>query len=171
MVTRDPVKPTTPFDPSRKILNWPEAATWRDSLAGPLVFTNGVFDLLHPGHIEILAAARREGAALLVGLNSDDSVQRLKGPTRPVRSEGDRALVLAGLESVDAVVVFEHDTPLELIRHLRPSVVVKGGDYRVETVVGAEDVASWDGRVIIVPLREGHSTTGTIEALRRAGPA
>jgi len=171
VVTGDPVKATTPFDPSRKILNWPEAATWRDSLAGPLVFTNGVFDLLHPGHIEVLAAARREGAALLVGLNSDDSVQRLKGPTRPVRSESDRALVLAGLESVDAVVVFEHDTPLELIRHLRPSVVVKGGDYRVETVVGAEDVASWDGRVIIVPLREGHSTTGTIEALRRAGPA
>lgn len=148
-------------------MSWPEAASWRDALPGPLVFTNGVFDLLHPGHLDVLAAARREGAALVVGLNSDDSVRRLKGPERPVRSEGDRAYVLAGLEAVDAVVVFEHDTPLELIRHLRPAVVVKGGDYRRETIVGAEDVASWGGRVIVVPLREGHSTTGTINALRR----
>lgn len=152
-------------------MSWPEAARWRESLAGPLVFTNGVFDLLHPGHIEVLAAARREGAALVVGLNADDSVRRLKGPTRPVRSEADRAFVLAGLETVDAVVIFEHDTPLELIRHLRPAVVVKGGDYRRETIVGADDVASWGGRVIVVPLRKGHSTTGTIDALRRAEPA
>lgn len=152
-------------------MSWPEAARWRESLAGPLVFTNGVFDLLHPGHIEVLAAARREGAALVVGLNADDSVRRLKGPTRPVRSEADRAFVLAGLETVDAVVIFEHDTPLELIRHLRPAVVVKGGDYRRETIVGADDVASWGGRVIVVPLRKGHSTTGMIDALRRAEPA
>ncbi len=152
-------------------MSWPEAARWRESLAGPLVFTNGVFDLIHPGHIEVIAAARREGAALVVGLNADDSVRRLKGPTRPVRSEADRAFVLAGLETVDAVVIFEHDTPLELIRHLRPAVVVKGGDYRRETIVGADDVASWGGRVIVVPLRKGHSTTGTIDALRRAEPA
>ena len=152
-------------------MSWPEAARWRESLAGPLVFTNGVFDLIHPGHIEVLAAARREGAALVVGLNADDSVRRLKGPTRPVRSEADRAFVLAGLETVDAVVIFEHDTPLELIRHLRPAVVVKGGDSRRETIVGADDVASWGGRVIVVPLRKGHSTTGTIDALRRAEPA
>ena len=147
-------------------MSWPESARWRDALAGPLVFTNGVFDLLHPGHIDVLAAARREGAALVVGLNSDDSVRRLKGPTRPVRAERDRAFVLAALETVDAVVVFEHDTPLELIRHLRPAVVVKGGDYRRETIVGADDVASWGGRVIVVPLREGHSTTRTIDTLR-----
>jgi D-beta-D-heptose 7-phosphate kinase/D-beta-D-heptose 1-phosphate adenosyltransferase len=125
-----------------------------------------VFDLIHPGHVDVLAAARREGAALVVGLNSDDSVRRLKGPTRPVRGEMDRAFVLAGLEAVDAVVVFEQDTPLELIRHLRPAIVVKGGDYRRETIVGAEEVETWGGRVIVVPLRAGHSTTGTIEALR-----
>ena len=152
-------------------MTWPEAARWRESLAGPLVFTNGVFDLLHPGHLDVLAAARREGAALAVGINSDDSVRRLKGPGRPVRSEGDRAFVLAGLEAVDAVVVFEHDTPLELIRHLRPAVIVKGGDYTRATIVGADEVGDWGGRVIVVPLREGHSTTGTIESLRRAGPA
>ncbi|MGI8617626.1 MAG: D-glycero-beta-D-manno-heptose 1-phosphate adenylyltransferase [Gemmatimonadaceae bacterium] len=152
-------------------MSWPEAARWRESLPGPLVFTNGVFDLLHPGHLDVLAAARREGAALVVGLNSDDSVRRLKGPTRPVHGEADRAFVLAGLEAVDAVVLFEQDTPLELIRHLRPAVVVKGGDYRRDTIVGADDAASWGGRVIIVPVREGHSTTGTIDALRRAEPA
>lgn len=152
-------------------MSWPEAARWRESLAGPLVFTNGVFDLLHPGHIDVLAAARREGAALVVGLNSDDSVRRLKGPTRPVRAESDRAFVLAALEAVDAVVIFEQDTPLELIRHLRPAVVVKGGDYQPHTIVGADEVSAWGGRVIVVPLREGHSTTGTIDTLKRAGAA
>jgi rfaE bifunctional protein nucleotidyltransferase chain/domain len=152
-------------------MTWPEAARWRESLAGPLVFTNGVFDLLHPGHLDVLAAARREGAALAVGINSDDSVRRLKGPSRPVRGEDDRAFVLAGLEAVDAVVVFEHDTPLELIRHLRPAVIVKGGDYTRATIVGADEVGEWGGRVIVVPLREGHSTTGTIESLRGAGSA
>lgn len=152
-------------------MSWPEAARWRESLAGALAFTNGVFDLLHPGHIEVLAAARREGTALVVGLNSDDSVRRLKGPARPVRSEADRAYVLAGLEAVDAVVVFEQDTPLELIRHLRPTVVVKGGDYSHETIVGADEVTAWGGRVVVVPLVEGHSTTGTIDALRSGSPA
>lgn len=149
-------------------MSWPEAARWRDALQGPLVFTNGVFDLLHPGHIDVLAAARREGAALVVGLNADDSVRRLKGPDRPVRTEADRAFVLAALETVDAVVVFEHDTPLELIRYLRPAVIVKGGDYRRDTIVGADEVGAWGGRVIVVPLREGHSTSATIDALRRA---
>ncbi len=148
-------------------MTWPEAARWRESLEGALAFTNGVFDLIHPGHVEALVAARKEGAALVVGLNSDDSVRRLKGPTRPVRGEADRAFVLAALEAVDAVVVFEQDTPLELIRHLRPAVVVKGGDYRRESIVGADEVEAWGGRVIVVPLREGHSTTGTIDALRR----
>jgi len=156
-----------PFDPARKVMTWPEAARWRESLEGALVFTNGVFDLIHPGHVDVLAAARREGAALVVGLNSDDSVRRLKGPSRPVRAEADRAFVLAALEAVDAVVLFEQDTPLELIRHLRPAIVVKGGDYRPETIVGAEEVETWGGRVIVVPLREGHSTTWTIDALRR----
>ena len=152
-------------------MTWPEAARWRENLPGPLVFTNGVFDLLHPGHVDVLAAARREGAALIVGLNADDSVRRLKGPTRPVRNEADRAFVLAALESVDAVVLFEHDTPLELIRYLRPAVIVKGGDYHHATIAGADEVGAWGGRVIVVPLREGHSTTGMIDALRRADPA
>lgn len=152
-------------------MTWPEAARWRESLAGALVFTNGVFDLLHPGHIDVLAAARREGAALVVGLNTDDSVRRLKGPARPVRGQADRAYVLAGLEAVDAVVLFEQDTPLELIRHLRPAVVAKGGDYSQETIVGADEVAAWGGRVVVVPLREGHSTTGTIAALQGANRA
>jgi rfaE bifunctional protein nucleotidyltransferase chain/domain len=157
----------TPFDPARKVMTWPEAARWRESLEGALVFTNGVFDLIHPGHVDVLAAARGEGAALVVGLNSDDSVRRLKGPARPVRREADRAFVLAAIEAVDAVVLFEQDTPLELIRHLRPALVVKGGDYRRDTIVGADEVETWGGRVIVVPLREGHSTTGTIDALRR----
>lgn len=152
-------------------MSWPEAARWREGLAGPLVFTNGVFDILHPGHVDVLSAARREGAALVVGLNTDDSVRRLKGPARPVRSEADRAFVLAALEAVDAVVAFEHDTPLELIRHLRPAVIAKGGDYRKETIVGADEVGQWGGRVIVVPLRDGHSTTAVIDALRRAGSA
>jgi len=141
------------------------ARAWRDSVSGPVVFTNGVFDLLHPGHIDVLNSARAEGEALVVGINSDDSVRRLKGPTRPVRSELDRAFVIAALECVDCVVIFDEDTPLELIGALRPDVVVKGGDYNEDTVVGAKEVKSWKGRVVIVPLTPGHSTTSIIEKL------
>ena len=136
---------------------------------GRVVFTNGVFDLLHPGHVDILTASRALGDALVVGVNSDASVRRLKGPARPVRTEQERALVVAALESVDAVVVFDEDTPLQLIRALNPDVLVKGGDYTVETVVGAEDVLSRGGEVIIVPLTPGHSTTGTVERMRTGG--
>ena len=135
--------------------------------AGPVVFTNGVFDLLHPGHIDLLLGARAEGSHLVVGLNSDASVRRLgKGPERPVRSEADRALVLAALEMVDAVVLFEQDTPLELVRALEPDVIVKGGDYTPASVVGAADVTARGGRVVIIPVTPGHSTTSTIEKLR-----
>jgi D-beta-D-heptose 7-phosphate kinase/D-beta-D-heptose 1-phosphate adenosyltransferase len=130
------------------------------------VFTNGVFDLLHPGHVDILSNARAQGDALVVGVNSDESVRRLKGPSRPVRNEHERAYVLAALRDVDAVVLFEQDTPLELIRRLRPDVLVKGGDYTRDTVVGADDVESWGGRVVIVPLVSGQSTTSIIEKLR-----
>src|SRR5690606_28280836 len=126
---------------------------------------NGVFDLLHPGHIDILLAARREGDALVVGINSDSSVRRLKGDGRPVRSTADRAVVLAALEFVDAVVAFDEDTPLELVRRLRPDVLVKGGDYTEATIVGAPEVRSWNGRVVVIPLTPGHSTTSTIEKL------
>ena len=110
--------------------------------------------------------ARREGAALVVGLNSDASVKRLKGPTRPVRSTAERALVLAGLEAVDAVVVFEEDTPLELVQRLHPDVIVKGGDYSPDTIVGADVVTARGGRVVVIPLVSGQSTTSIIEKLR-----
>jgi D-beta-D-heptose 7-phosphate kinase/D-beta-D-heptose 1-phosphate adenosyltransferase len=141
------------------------AADWRRSLRGKLVFTNGVFDLLHPGHIDVLLGARRAGDALVVAVNSDDSVRRLKGPTRPVRSEGERAYVVASLSMVDAVVVFGEDTPLETILALKPDVLVKGGDYSEATVVGAREVRSWGGRVDIIPLTPGQSTTSIIERL------
>jgi D-beta-D-heptose 7-phosphate kinase/D-beta-D-heptose 1-phosphate adenosyltransferase len=147
-------------------MTWEAARAWREARAGRVVFTNGVFDLLHPGHIDVLVAARSHGDALIVGLNSDASVRRLKGPTRPVRSAAERAYVLAALEAVDAVVLFEQDTPLELVRCLRPSAIVKGGDYAADTVVGAEEVRAEGGDVIIVPLTPGQSTTSIIEKLR-----
>lgn len=161
MVTRD-----APRFPVSKVMDWDAAAEWRRTVRGALVFTNGVFDLLHPGHIEVLDMARREGAALIVGLNSDASVQRLKGPTRPVRSTAERALVLAGLEAVDAVVVFDQDTPFELVQRLQPDVIVKGGDYAPDTIVGADIVSARGGRVVVVPLVPGQSTTSIIEKLR-----
>jgi rfaE bifunctional protein nucleotidyltransferase chain/domain len=154
------------IEPLSKIMDWTRAKTWRASQRGRLVFTNGVFDLLHPGHIDVLLAARREGDTLVVGLNSDASVKRLKGPTRPVRTLPERSYVLAALGMVDAVVAFEEDTPLDLIMHLHPDVLVKGGDYAIETVVGAREVRSWGGEVTIVPLTAGQSTTSIIERLR-----
>jgi rfaE bifunctional protein nucleotidyltransferase chain/domain len=141
------------------------AAKWREAARGTIVFTNGVFDLLHPGHVDILTAARAGGDALIVGVNSDDSVRRLKGPARPVRTEADRAYVVAALECVDCVVVFDEDTPLEIIKALRPDIVAKGGDYSEATIVGARDVKSWGGRVLVIPLTPGHSTTSIIEKL------
>ncbi len=155
-----------PFDPTPRILDWTAARRWRDEFEGSVVFTNGVFDLLHSGHVDVLTAARREGDALVVGLNSDDSVRRLKGPDRPVRSESERAYVLAALAAVDAVVVFDQQTPLELIRLLRPDVLVKGGDYTEATIVGAADVRAGGGHIVVVPITPGHSTTSTIARLR-----
>lgn len=156
-------------DPSEKIMTWERAYRWRATLGRrKLVLTNGVFDLLHPGHVDMLVAARREGDALVVALNSDESVRRLKGPARPVRVESERAYVLAALEMVDAVVVFEQDTPLEVIRKLEPDVLVKGGDYTEATVVGASEVRQRGGSVVIVPLTPGHSTTAIVEKLRGA---
>jgi len=153
-------------DPAAKVMTWSEAAAWRAACRGRLVFTNGVFDLLHPGHVDVLVGARRHGDALVVGLNSDVSARRLKGRDRPVRTEGERAYVLAALEAVDVVVVFGEDTPLELIRHLRPDVLVKGGDYSESTIVGATDVMGWGGEVVVVPLTPGQSTTSIIKRLR-----
>ena len=154
------------IDPIPKIMDWERAGTWRARQRGRLVFTNGVFDLLHPGHVDLLLAARREGDALVVGVNDDASVKRLKGPTRPVRTLAERSYVLAALAMVDAVVGFEQDTPLELIRHLRPDVLVKGGDYTIDTIVGAQEVRGWGGAVTVVPLTAGQSTTSIIERLR-----
>jgi len=147
-------------------MSWPSLAVWRERQEGRVVFTNGVFDLLHPGHVDVLVGARARGDVLVVGVNSDASVQRLKGPGRPVRSEGERVYVLAALQAVDAVTLFDQDTPLELVQLLKPDVIVKGGDYSPDTVVGADEVRSRGGEVIIIPLTPGHSTTSTIERLR-----
>ena len=155
-----------PRIPQQKIMTRDAVAQWRTGIDGPVVFTNGVFDLLHPGHIDVLDGARREGAVLVVGLNSDASVRRLKGPTRPVRNENERAQVVAALEAVDAVVIFEEDTPLELVRALQPDVIVKGGDYSSDTIVGADVVRARGGRVVVVPLQVGQSTTSIIEKMR-----
>jgi len=147
-------------------MDWPRALEWRRAQRGRVVFTNGVFDLLHPGHVDVLLGARRQGDTLVVGLNGDASVRRLKGPERPIRTEAERGFVLAALSMVDAVVVFDEDTPLELIRLLRPDVLVKGGDYSEATIVGASDVRSWGGDVVVIPLTPGQSTTRIVEKLR-----
>ena len=131
------------------------------------MFTNGVFDLLHSGHVDLLTTARGFGDALVVGVNSDASVRRLnKGPERPLRSESDRAYVLAAFEAVDAVVIFDEDTPLAIVTALEPDVLVKGGDYREETIVGAKEVRARGGTIEVVPIREGFSTSSIVERLR-----
>jgi D-beta-D-heptose 7-phosphate kinase/D-beta-D-heptose 1-phosphate adenosyltransferase len=152
-------------DPRTKCLSWDDVQRWRSAQAGHIVFTNGVFDLLHRGHIDVLHGARAEGSALIVGLNSDASVRRLKGPTRPVRSAVDRAYVLGALAVVDVVCVFEQDTPHDLIATVLPDVLVKGGDYGADTIVGSDIVRARGGRVVIIPLAPGHSTTATIARL------
>ncbi len=146
-------------------MGWEEAGRWRKGQSGRVVFTNGVFDLIHPGHIDVLSEARARGDSLLVGLNTDASVNRLKGPGRPVRTESERAYVLAALEMVDAVVLFDDDTPLKLVVALEPDVIVKGGDYTVETIVGAREVIARGGEAVVVPLTPGQSTTSIIEKL------
>jgi D-beta-D-heptose 7-phosphate kinase / D-beta-D-heptose 1-phosphate adenosyltransferase len=160
--------PSTGLRATEKILDSERmvkrVAEWRAS-GETIVFTNGCFDLLHVGHITLLEDCRRFGTKLVLGLNADASVCRLKGPTRPIVGEGERARVMASLAAVDAVVLFDEDTPLELIRALQPEVLVKGGDYTVETVVGHEDVIASGGRVEIVPIVEGFSTTSIVKKL------
>jgi rfaE bifunctional protein nucleotidyltransferase chain/domain len=131
-----------------------------------LVFTNGCFDLIHPGHVAYLTQARFLGDRLIVGLNTDESVRRLKGPDRPLIGQEGRAAVLGALRCVDAVVLFEEDTPRDLILRIRPHVLVKGGDYRAEDVVGATDLPAWGGTVRILPYLPGHSTSEIISRLR-----
>lgn len=153
-----------------KILSREEAARWvkaEQARGRRVVFTNGCFDLLHRGHVEYLEAARALGDALIVAVNTDDSVRRLgKGSERPLNSEADRARVLAALACVDRVVLFAEDTPRELIRELGPDVLVKGGDYRPGEVAGREEVLARGGRVVIIPYVAGYSTSGLIERLR-----
>jgi D-beta-D-heptose 7-phosphate kinase/D-beta-D-heptose 1-phosphate adenosyltransferase len=138
---------------------------WR-LLNKKIVFTNGVFDILHEGHIASLSEAASHGNILIVGVNADASVKRLKGESRPVNNENSRALLLASLLMTDAVVVFEEDTPLNLISAVLPDVLVKGGDYTIETIVGAKEVIANGGEVIIAPVLEGFSTTSIIEKMK-----
>ncbi|HKO17318.1 MAG TPA: D-glycero-beta-D-manno-heptose 1-phosphate adenylyltransferase, partial [Acidobacteriaceae bacterium] len=159
------IMPEIGFQAAEKILSLPSLHTrvsaWRQ--AGERVtFTNGCFDLLHIGHITLLETARREGDRLVVGINSDRSVRGLKGETRPIVGERERAQILASLSAVDAVVIFDEPTPLQVIEALRPDVIIKGGDYTEDTVVGAKEVRSWGGRVKILPIVEGFSTTNII---------
>ena len=138
------------------------------ALTRPLVFTNGVFDLLHAGHVSYLDRARALGASLVVGVNTDDSVRRLgKGEGRPVNPLEDRLAVLAALESVSLVVPFDEDTPLALVLACHPDIIVKGGDYTIETTVGAAEVIGWGGRFEAIPLLSGRSTTQLLTRLRR----
>lgn len=130
-----------------------------------IVFTNGVFDLLHRGHIFSLIQAAKEGDVLVIGLNSDASVKRLKGDSRPINDQDARALLLAALTMVDAVVIFDEDTPLKLITSILPDVLVKGGDYAVDEIAGAKEVIANGGKVVINPILDGFSTTAIIRAI------
>jgi len=132
-----------------------------------VVFTNGVFDLLHPGHVRYLAVARSLGDALIVGLNGDASVRRNKGLARPITPEGERAELLLALTSVDAVVVFDEDTPASIIEALQPDVLVKGADWAADRIVGRDTVEARNGRVVRVPLEQGYSTSSIVERVRR----
>lgn len=154
----------------KKILTIDEAkariSAWK--VTGKTVaFTNGCFDILHQGHLFSIAQAAKEADYLIVGINSDASVKRLKGPERPINSTESRALVMANLVLVDAVVVFEEDTPFELITTLLPDVLVKGGDYTIKTIVGAKEVIANGGQVIINPIVDGFSTTNIIEKIKK----
>jgi D-beta-D-heptose 7-phosphate kinase/D-beta-D-heptose 1-phosphate adenosyltransferase len=159
---------------SGKVAPLEDVVSWRRRLAAEgrkVVFTNGCFDLLHRGHVDLLRAARREGDALIVGMNGDASMRRLKGPARPIVPAADRAEVLAALEMVDRVVVFDDDTPARLIEALLPDVLVKGADWAQDEIVGREAVERAGGRVVRVALTEGHSTRALLRIIleRRAG--
>ena len=155
---------------SEKIYTLPgitqKASQWKKE-GKKVVFTNGVFDLLHKGHIFSLSQAAEQGDILIIGLNSDNSVKRLKGNGRPINDEGARALLLASLIMVDAVVIFEEDTPLELIISTLPDVLVKGGDYTVDQIAGAKEVIAHGGKVVINPILDGFSTTAIINAISK----
>lgn len=140
-------------------------AAWR-VLQSRIVFTNGCFDLLHPGHIQYMEEARGLGDKLVVGVNTDRSVQALKGPDRPIQSAEARARVLAGLAAVDAVILFDEDTPLNLIQTVKPDLLVKGGDYQIRDIVGAPEVISWGGAVQVIPFLAGYSTSKIVARIQ-----
>ncbi len=154
-----------------KVMSLPQllarVAAWR-ATGSTIAFTNGCFDILHEGHIFSLSAAAKEADYLIVGVNSDNSVKKLKGPDRPVNTEHSRALILASLAITDAVVVFDENTPHQLITAILPDVLVKGGDYTIEQVVGSKEVIANGGRVIINPIVEGFSTTGIIQHIKQS---
>ncbi|MSO55848.1 MAG: D-glycero-beta-D-manno-heptose 1-phosphate adenylyltransferase [Acidobacteria bacterium] len=155
-----------------KVLSQPEAVAFVEHLrhdGRTVVFTNGVFDLLHLGHIRYLQDARREGDALVVGVNSDRSVKAIKGPARPVNTERERAEVVAALSCVDAVVVFDEDDPQQVITRLQPDVLVKGADWPADRIIGRETVEARGGRVVRIPLAEGYSSSAIIEKIRNQG--
>jgi D-glycero-beta-D-manno-heptose 1-phosphate adenylyltransferase len=160
----------TTCNTEHKVVNWEAAARWVKELQSEgqkVVFTNGCFDLLHLGHVRYLEAARTLGDALIIGVNTDASVKRLgKGGDRPLTPEADRARVLAALACVDRVVLFGEDTPLALITWLAPDILVKGGDYKLDEIVGREVVLARGGRVVALPFVPGYSTTGLIDRIR-----
>ncbi|MEP6949880.1 MAG: D-glycero-beta-D-manno-heptose 1-phosphate adenylyltransferase [Ginsengibacter sp.] len=140
---------------------------WWRLINKTIAFTNGVFDILHEGHIKVLSQAASFADVLIVGVNGDASVKRLKGNSRPVNNQQFRALLLASLIVVDAVSIFDEDTPLELIKSIMPDVLIKGGDYNSDTIVGAKEVVAGGGKIQIIPLEEGFSTTGIIEKMKQ----
>ena len=133
-----------------------------------LCFTNGCFDLIHLGHVQYLEDARVLGDFLIVGLNSDQSVARIKGPSRPIQSQTARALVLLGLRSVDAVICFDEDTPEDIIKHIQPDVLIKGGDYTYDAVIGRDTVLARSGRVELIPFLDGYSTTSIVNRIKNS---
>jgi rfaE bifunctional protein nucleotidyltransferase chain/domain len=156
-------------DPTPRALTWEQvdaAVTAARADRRRIVFTNGVFDLLHPGHVRYLQYARTLGDMLVVGLNADASVRRNKGPGRPITPESERAEVLAALECVDAVVIFGEDTPAEIVRLVQPDILVKGADWPADQIVGRDTVEARGGRVVLVPVEQGHSTSAIVERIR-----
>ncbi len=140
---------------------------WWRLINKTIAFTNGVFDILHEGHIKVLSQAASFADVLVVGVNSDASVKKLKGSERPINNQQSRSLILASLIMIDAVIIFDEDTPLNLIKSIMPDVLIKGGDYNPATIVGAKEVISNGGKIEIIPLEEGFSTTGIIEKMKK----
>jgi rfaE bifunctional protein nucleotidyltransferase chain/domain len=156
---------------SRRLIARDEVAAFvRDQRASgrTIVFTNGVFDLLHPGHVRYLREARALGDLLIIGLNADESVRRNKGPNRPINPETERAELLSALECVDAVVFFAEDTPAEIIRLVQPDILVKGADWAADAIVGRDTVEGRGGRVVRIPVEQGYSTTSLVERIKNA---